>query len=267
MLNEDLKQVIKEELGISDKVREYSKAFFKDMLSEIEKTDDVVKTEVMVKKTCPLSFFIGNIKISSTIVYRNFLSKDYNKLYTDPHVTDGSSFCLSKNVYLCIINVYAVCGVLDRVAAMETIQHEIEHIYQQIMMNDSFGGDLLYTKIKTDMFSGDPNREKVGNLLYHSLKPEQEGFSNGLYAFLMDSMEPYSEELLMDSEAWRIYTSMKETFNELKDSDEMKKIFSEYYEEYGITLNGIEREINNFLHRIGRVAIKAKQDKAKQGWR
>ena len=60
---------------------------------------------------------------------------------------------------------------------------------------------------------------------------------------------------------------MKETLHELQKNDDMKNIFTEYFNSFGITVKRLEKEINNFLHRIGRTAIKAKQDKIKQGWR
>ena len=151
--------------------------------------------------------------------------------------------------------------------AMETIQHEVEHMFQQIRMGHSFGGDQLYGKIKTDMESGYKNRSKVARLLYYTLKPEQEGFINGLYAFLMDSMEPYTEELLKKSETWDNYLFSKNTLKEIKENAELKSIFNEYFNDYGITIGEIETELDNLLHRIGRVVIKVKQDKAKQGWR
>lgn len=267
LLIEELRKIIKEEYGISDVVRKYSEIFFEQMLESLKDADVASKTEVMVKKTAPMTFFIDDVKLSCSITYRNFLSKDYNRIYEEPHVTDGSSFRLSSNVYLCFINVYAVCGTLDKTTAMETIQHEIEHIYQQIKMGTGFGSDSLYAKIKDDMISADINRQKIGKLFYYTLKSEQEGFNNGFYAFLMDSMEPYSEELVKKSEAWEIYVFMKETLHELQKNDGMKNIFTEYFNSFGITAKRLEKEINNFLHRIGRTAIKAKQDKIKQGWR
>lgn len=267
LLLEELRKIIKEELGISDKVTELSRQFFSEMIDKIPEAEGREKNDIMVKKEFPLTFFVDGVKVSCSVVYRNFLSKDFSRIYDTPYVTDGSSFRVSNKLFLCFINVFAVCGTLNKEKAMETIQHEIEHIFQQIRMGRSFGGDSMYIKIKTDMESGDENRSKVARLLYYTLKSEQEGFNNGLYAFLMDTPEPYSEDLLKKSETWGNYVFSRNTLKEIKDNQGMKLIFNEYFNDYGVTISNIEIELNNFLHRIGRTIIKVKQDKLKQGWR
>lgn len=266
-LLEELRKVIKEELGISDKVTEISKMFFSEIMDRIPTAEEKEKNDVMIKKEFSLTFSVDDVKISCGVAYRNFLSKDFSKIYNTPYITDGSSAQISNKLFFCFINIFAVCGALNKEKAMETIQHEVEHIFQQIRMGRSFGGDSLYAKIKTDMESEYENRSKVARLLYYTLKPEQEGFINGLYAFLMDSMEPYTEELLKKSEAWGSYVFSRNTFEELKDNPDMKRVFNEYFNDYGITIGKIETELDNLLHRIGRAVIKVKQDKAKQGWR
>ena len=80
-------------------------------------------------------------------------------------------------------------------------------------------------------------------------------------------MEPYTEELLKKSETWDNYLFFYITLKEIKENPELKTIFNEYFNDYGITIGEIETELDNLLHRIGRVVIKVKQDKAKQGWR
>ena len=76
-----------------------------------------------------------------------------------------------------------------------------------------------------------------------------------------------TEELLKKSETWGNYLFSKNTLKEIKENPELKTIFNEYFNDYGITIGKIETELDNLLHRIGRVVIKVKQDKAKQGWR
>lgn len=266
-LLEELRKVIKEELGISDKVTEISKMLFSEIMDRIPTVEEKEKNDVMIKKEFSLTFSVDGAKINCGVAYRNFLSKDFSKIYNTSYITDGSSVRISNKIFFCFINVFAVCGTLNKEKAMETIQHEVEHIFQQIRTGHSFGGDQLYGKIKTDMESGYKNRSKVARLLYYTLKPEQEGFINGLYAFLMDSMEPYTEELLKKSETWGNYLFSKNTLKEIKENPELKTIFNEYFNDYGITIGKIETELDNLLHRIGRVVIKVKQDKAKQGWR
>lgn len=266
LLNE-IKQIIQEELGISEEVIKLSKQFYDEMVVAIKNCKEQEQTETCIKKSCSLQFMINNIKVSASITYRNFLSKDYSILYEMPYITNGASFYVTNNLYFCFINVFAISGTIVKEKAMETIQHEIEHIYQQIQMGKGFGSDSLYIKIKTDMESSDEDRNKIGKLFYYTLKYEQEGFCNGLYAYLMDVNQPYSDNLLIKTESWENYLFLKQTFNELKNNTALKTIFNEYFLNYGITIKDIEKEINNYLHRIGRVIIKVKKDKIKQGWR
>ena len=99
------------------------------------------------------------------------------------------------------------------------------------------------------------------------MKSEQEGFSNGLYAYMMDKQEPYNDDLLISSEIWNMYVTAKEVFNELKENSNLKDVLSEYFNLYGITISYIEKQLSNFIHRIGRIVVKVKRDKLKQGWR
>ena len=263
----EIREVIKEELGISEEVIKLTNQFYDEMVNTIKNCTEQEKNETCIKKTCSMKFMINDIKVTSSITYRNFLSKEYNKLYDMPYITNGASFFVTNNLYFCFINVFAISGTIVKEKAMETIQHEMEHIYQQIQMGKGFGGESLYVKIKTDMESSDEGRNKIGKLFYYTLKYEQEGFCNGLYGYLMDINQPYSDDLLMKTESWQNYTFLKQTFNELKDNDTLKSIFNEYFTNFGITIKDIEKEINNYLHRIGRVIIKVKKDKINQGWK
>lgn len=266
MLNE-LRQVINEELGISSEVVNLSKRFYNEMIESLATPEKVEKSEIMIKKTCSMRFSFDVVTVNSSIVYRNFLSKDYSKVYETPYVTDGGSFMLSKKMFFCFINFYGVCGTINKEKAMETIQHEIEHIYQQSRMGKDFGREEIYVQVKNDMRSTDPIRQKVAKMLYYSFKSEQEGFANGLYGYIMDKNQPYTEDLLKESEAWEIYTFLKQGIIELKTNEEMKMVFNEYFVRFGVKVSDIERETENFLRRIGRVVIKVQKDKDKQGWR
>ena len=267
MLITEIKKIIQEELGISDEVTKISKEFYSEMITALRNSNDIEKTETTVIKKTPLTFHIGDIKLSCNIIYRNFLSKDYDVLYKMPYVTNGESFRVSKNLYFLFINVLAISGTINKEKAMETIQHEIEHVYQQIKMGNGFGSESMYVKLKNDMESADENRVKVSKLIYYTIKSEQEAFANGLYAYFMDLNEPYSEEKLKESETWNNYVFIKDEINELEHNNEMKSVFNEYFCEFGLTIKDVKREMGNFLHRIGKVIIKIQNDKIKQGYR
>ena len=262
LTEEQLKTIIKEELGINKQVVEYSSDIFIKIVDKLKTNDEdikIEKNELFIKKTFPLSYYVKDMKLSISVTFRNFLDKTFNKFYEIPYVTDGNSIIVNKNTSFVFINIYAISGTIVKEKAMETIQHEVEHIFQHIQMGKEFSGENLYAKIKTDIMQNND----VGLLMYYCLKNEQEAFSNGLYAFLMDKPEPYSEDLLKTSETYSIYAKMKEIFNNIKNGE----LTIKDYEKYGVTFKTIEKSINNFLHRIGKVIIKVKEDKIKQGFR
>ena len=147
------------------------------------------------------------------------------------------------------MNIFSICGTLQTEKAIETIQHEIEHIYQTFMMGKNFGGDMMYAKIKTDLESYDETENKIGEMMYLSLKSEQEGFVNGLYAYMMDKMEPYSDDLLIKSETWQKFQLLKQYVSELENDENLKEKFTVYFEKFGITINDLKQSIKNLYRR------------------
>lgn len=267
MINEEIKKIIQEELGISDKVTKFSKDILKIAIEKMKDAEVLEKNDVLIKKTTSFIYNIGDNKISITVYYRNFLSKGFFKLENFEYIINGSSVLLSKLHSMCILNIFSICGTIQTDKAMETIQHEVEHIYQTLMMGKNFGGEMMYAKIKAHLESADEKENKVGEMMYLSLKSEQEGFANGLYAYMMDRLEPYSNDLLIQCETWKKFQLLKKYVSELETDNELKKIFSEYFENFGVTINDLKQSIKNFSSRIGKVIVKVQNDKIKQGWR
>jgi len=268
MLTEEIKKIIEEELSINDDVARFSNEFYNEIISKLNNAEIIEKNNLLIKKKISIVSYIDKIKVVSSVIYRNFLSKDFKEKYNLSYITDGGSIFINKGLAMMFINIYAINGTVDKPKSMETIQHEVEHIFQQEKMGHEFGdSNGLYEKIKTDLESKSENKQKLAKLLYLCIKSEQEGFSNGLYAYMMDKQEPYNDDLLTSSETWNLYLTAKENFNELKINDGLKEVFTEYFNLYGITMPYIEKQLNNFLHRIGRTIIKVKKDKLKQGWR
>ena len=267
MNDDEIKKIIKEELGVSNEVINISKDILKMCIERIKNAKVVEKNDILIKKSFNFNYKINDSNISITVYHRNFLNNDLFMLDGNEYITNGASILLAKNHSMCILNIFSVCGTLQTEKAMETIQHEVEHIYQTFMMGKNFGGEMMYAKIKTDLESDDNDENKIGNMMYLSLKSEQEGFANGLYAYMMDKPSPYSNDLLIESETWKKFQLLKQLVSELETNESLKKKFSVYFENFGITINDLKQSIKNFSSRIGKVIIKVKNDKIKQGWR
>lgn len=265
---DDLREILNEEMGIANKVVELSQSFYLQTIKALKQEKNANKTnEIFTKKNVSLTFYIDKMKVSTSVVYRNFLSKDYVKIYDMPYLTDGGSLYVNEKLSFMFINIYGICGTIVKDKAMETIQHEIEHLYQEYLTKNQLSSNTIYVKAKDDMNSDDINRKKIGTLVYLSFKSEQEAFCNGLYAYIMDKNQPYTDDLLKESETWGLYMEMKSIFDELQTNNELKNIFNEYFSQYGLTIANVENSKNNFVHRIGRTIIKIQKDKAKQGWK
>jgi hypothetical protein len=267
MDDDEIKKIIKEELGVSNEVINISKDILKTCIEMIKDAKVVERNDILIKKSFNFNYKVNDNNISITVYHRNFLNNDLFTMDGNEYITNGASILIGKNHSMCILNIFSICGTLQTGKAMETIQHEVEHIYQTLMMGKNFGGEMMYAKIKTDLESGDDDENKIGNMMYLSLKSEQEGFANGLYAYMMDKPLPYSNDLLIESETWKNFQLLKQLVSELETNENLKKKFSVYFEKFGITIKDLKQSIRNFSSRIGKVIIKVKNDKIKQGWR
>ena len=105
--------------------------------------------------------------------------------------------------------------------ALNTIQHELEHVYQQLRSGKRIpGNDDKYLKMKSDMECNDEARQKVGRLVYLCCKSEQEAFINGTYAWCMTNdakSGPYQYEEIKNSPAGKLYVEMQELYDEVKN--------------------------------------------------
>ena len=68
--------------------------------------------------------------------YRNFLDKNLLKHIDKSGLSDGGTVFLNKKFIICNINLYGISGSINEEDAMDTIQHEIEHIYVFIKFGD-----------------------------------------------------------------------------------------------------------------------------------
>ena len=157
-----------------------------------------------------------------------------------------------------------ISGTIVKKDAMDSIQHELEHLYQQIMMGKIFKDSYKYANIKTNRNSNDEIVRKTAELVYGCIKSEQDGFINGLYAYLMAMPKMVSWETLKETPAWKLYSNIVEIYNLYKDNP----LFITELKKYKVNQNKIFKAINNFIKKIGRTYNKVLKDKMeKQGWR
>lgn len=263
LTEEQIKEIIKEELGIASEVSKVSNEIYEQIIEDISKQTSE-KTDICFITSGSITTALNNVKVFVNYTYRNFIDKNFLEDIDIDMLTDGSSVFKSQKFVLCIINLYGVSGTINKMEALNTIQHEVEHIYQEIKSNKRIpGNDNLYNKMRYDLEYGDINHKKVGKIFYLCLKSEQEAFINGTYAWCMCNdfkSPPYTYQEFIKSPVGKLYNELVELYDELVTNKEMINILQN---DYHLSIEKIEKKIQKFLKRIGKVLIKVNNDKGK----
>jgi len=260
---EQFNKLLNEELGISEEVSNKTLEVF-SLLETVINTNKSIgeKNELFNYYNGSLTFDFLNCKVICTVNCYNFFNKeyfDYSKFESN-----GWSVYLNKNTCFMGVDVPMISGTVVKNVVIDTIQREIEHLYQQIVAGKRFSNEEYYATIATNINSNNKIVKQVAKLIYGTIKSEQDGFVNGLYAFLMSSPGVFSMQSLYKSECWKLYSEMITIYNELDGNQEMLNEFTKYK----ISKTKVRKSIDALLRKIGRVIIKVKQDKIKkQGWR
>lgn len=257
------KQLVNEELGISNEVFNISKEIFNNICSDI-KTRESVKLDLCYIKNGVVKSSLKDVEFKVNYVYRNFLDKKIIEHIDKDSLSNGGTVFLNKKFIICNINLYGISGSINEEDAMDTIQHEIEHIYQQIMSNKRIPeDDFRYAKMRTDLESNDNIRNTIGRLVYLCYKSEQDAFINGTYAWCMTNdalTEPYSYRNIKNCPSGKLYLEMKELYNIVFNDAKMTELIET---EYNLTNEKILYSIKNFGKKLGKVLVKVNKDKSK----
>lgn len=257
------KNLLSEELGISEFVYGESCKLFSILEKSIaDNTKNSIKNEFYgeIKGDVVFPFMNANIKLSYTCY--NFFSKDYYE-YSKIE-SSGWSVLMSKNSILAGLVIPCISGTILKSEIMDTIQHELEHCYQQLLMGKRFSGEMEYARMRTNMECNDEFKRDIANMFYACIKSEQDGFINGLYSYLMLQPWYYDEGHLHNSEAWKLYSKSVETYLKYNNMP----AFKDELKQYKLTQNKVCKMLNSFVRKIGKVVIKVKHDKiSKQGYR
>jgi hypothetical protein len=260
---ERIKQIINEELGILLEVSEESKRVYKLIINDLYNRT-IQESDVCIIKNGEVNATLNNIQFKVSYTYRNFNDKSIVETIGEDALTEGGSGYISNSFIFCNVNILAISGTVNRQLALSTIQHELEHIYQQIKTQKRIpGNDMRYALMRTDMESNDKLRQQIGRLVYACYKSEQEGFINGTYAWCMADdikTEPYNYDTILNSPSGKLLVELTSIFDIVKKNNQMRDILTT---EYNLSLRDIEHSINDFKRKIGRLLIKVNKDKSK----
>lgn len=263
---EQLKCIIKEELGILQDVYNEALRVYDLILQDLPNRPKEKNSNGFIAQKGNVKSEIDGHVFNISYCYRNILNKETIDDYGEENLVTGGSAYLGKYRVICNVNFYGISGTIVKNKAIEVIQHELEHILQEFRSQKTIPNNSFYAKMRNDMESSDANRQKIGRLIYGCLKSEQEGFINGLYSFCMvddNTTPPYDYSNIKNSEAGKLYIEIVSIFDELKTDQQLQNILKEYK----WSVKKVEKHIENFIKRIGRVLIKVNKDKLEKGWR
>lgn len=200
---------------------------------------------------------------------------DFIKNSDSLDIDGGKSFYMLNRISSIYINTYAINGKIKKLLLMNTLQHELEHVFQYSMSNSGVikgkaQKDYLasITTINNDINTIDAE-SAVSNIIYYSNRFEQEGFANGLYAYFKESesMVPTYDDLYKTDE-WKRYRVLVYSLNYVRlNRDECQKVLDWKYRGKKVdTLIQIgERGEYEFKYRLFRVLVKLREELISEG--
>lgn len=289
-LNEDINRILNEELGIADDVKKATNEIYERIVMEYKNKkyqedkliDDGVgqkygyfQMEDIFGYKLFVEYYIINFK-------DNFYRNKYIKKNGNNYLDSFSNIKFIKNrkkplITQIIVVLESLSGkITNTETAKDSIQHELEHIYQQTKMGKEFGGQNLYNLASADLNGKDEYRHSIGIIVYMSFKNEIEGFANGLYSFVTEKMKSYPinlNKIFQESPAYeklqQVYKAIDFINTHMNDA-EMEIAFSDY-KQYKVNKNNINKiadyTVKKMLSRFGKALIKARQDAMNYGVR
>lgn len=269
-----INEAINEELGIADEVRDVSIRLRNEIVSRLKNIEKKsVKSGVSLKED-NFRTEIANKKMTVQIQYFNFKDKlyylDYIKKYG--HI-DPASFSNDGRVNMIFIRFYSISGYIDERDLFDSIQHEVEHIYQQVKAKKTFGESNLYLYAYKNLSNEQLESRILALISYLSNKFEQDGYVNGLYAFLKDNYKLMAtKDDIKESPVYSKLTDLiyaKDFLIKNKNNVKLKEEIEYYRKNFNLNYNDFIRlatsSINDIIKKIGRTVIKFKNDMVKSG--
>lgn len=138
------------------------------------------------------------------------------------------------------INVYVKENMSfeEELDLYDSVQHELEHAYQNIKMGKGFGSQEMYMYAIQHLFSDDIYERSLANIVYVCTRSEQDAFINGAYAYVKSNWGPMPvDELMKKTEAYAWLQNLYKAVNVLKKNKTEIKPYIHPYTEIDGTFN------------------------------
>ena len=252
---------LEESLGVSDVVIQTTDDLYKTIVNKIKWKNSIEIYNGLYKLSFPIEIMLEGSKISSTITFYNLTSNEvYKHLECDGKLSliDDSCYSTSrgKKLNFLFLNYIIYSNKIDKTKLYETIFHEIEHLFQQIMANKTFNKNDLYNLVKRNYNSNNGLTRAIARILYLSFDEEIESFTNGLYGFLVSSNSgPNMTETIKESDLYKKIYEAEELMKLIRGNKDNENLLNSL-SIFGINYNKLDNVHKQTLDKIKRKVSK-----------
>lgn len=273
IIKKKLYDVITEELGIADLVSKISIDILYKAIEGLNNDKNPIKIlDVLSKKTISFKYDINGTNVLVTVYNYNFKDKEaFEEHCKDYDCYTGMSM---KNGSLCFMDIhcYSINGALDKPSAMDAIQHEVEHFFQ-----DSEGDESVfrfypnYTNASQYIYSINSEDRNLAQCIYMTYRFEQDAFVNGLYGYLKQKEKRIPEwNDIFDSDAYANIVKFENAIEYLENNKDDGQLINTCREKYNMTvqhlINISRKALKRIYNSIGKVLVKIRNENIKEGY-
>lgn len=268
---EEIEKILKEELSVNNEIDNISEEIMLNIGNDYKiGNKQIIKDSIYLYSSSFTKTFLDK-KIYINYKIYNFLNNEVFQMCKDDYgITDGSSACLEGGRFIMVsINGYCVSGTLNKALLLDTIRHEIEHIFQQIKSGKVIPQNNAYNTFAQPMYlyNEDNITKTIANLIYLSERFEIDAMVNGLYGELKEmGGKGISRYGLMKTYAYGKYKEYLRLYNDIISFDKqvVNNILKKGDINYMQFIKRIEWGKKYFINKIGKVFFKYKKDMLKE---
>lgn len=218
-----------------------------------------------IKRSFETNLF--NKKVIIQIEYDNILKRGISNNKSQ------FSFNVDTKNKILYCNILTYNNDINVLKIKESIQHELEHLYEIGMRGGQYKDNTIYKIANAKMNNRTNEYEyKVASVIYASRGYEMRAFANGAYAYISNTNDYVSkyEYSIRDTLLFKWYVGLKECLNFFICNGENDMLLNQAINQYpNLTFKKLVKitqdAIKNYLYLIGRIRSKAIDNAEKSG--
>lgn len=177
---------------------------------------------------------------------------------------------LGKDNVLCNVSfdIPAIGNQIIEKELYNVVQHELNHVFQQIYANDNYKFDNRYFSSINKLNSTDEQQKEITQLIYYLQPEEISSFVNGMYGevtqiFKSENNTEDINDLIKRSETWNIMVNCQNYLNNLinnQNISELNNLLQNYDITYDKFIRIYSKRLNILKNKVGKCIIKIKMD-------